>query len=110
MPRLPKRVKRHLRQELYYAAKYGLLNHLEKIGIQEPLSYIRRIDGLIAFMYSVEPKCAHNFDIIWQEILLKLKCPQSRNPSKLLKKYQLQKGFNDPSLLEQSAQEVKLPK
>lgn len=111
MPRLPKKVKRHLRQELYYANKYGLLNHLEKIGIQgdSVASYVNRIDGLIAFMYSVELKCAYHFDITWQEIRSKLNMSKSRDPSKILIKNQ-QKGFNYPSLIEQPAQEVQFTK
>ena len=111
MPRLPKQVKRHLRQELYYANEYGLLSHLEKIGIQgESVAYyINRTDGLIAFMYSVELKCAYNFDTTWQEIRSKLNIPKSRDPSKILSKYQ-QKGFNYSSSIEQPAQEVQFTK
>jgi RNA-directed DNA polymerase len=107
IPRLPKQVKRHLRQELYYADKYGLLNHLQKTRIQgDSASYINRIDGLIAFMYSVEPKCACNFDIMWQEIRSKENLPKSRDPSKIFNKCQLQKSLNYPSSIEQPAQEI----
>jgi hypothetical protein len=48
MPRLPKQVKTELRQLLYYAYKYGLEEHLEKIGIQDTDKHILWIDGLIA--------------------------------------------------------------
>jgi hypothetical protein len=71
-PRIPKDVKRKLRQILHYASKYGLESHLYKIQCHDEYSVpfeIRRIDGLIAFMYSVEPECALQFDIQWQEII-----------------------------------------
>lgn len=71
-PRIPKDVKRKLRQILHYASKYGLESHLYKIQCHDEYSVpfeIRRIDGLIAFIYSVEPERALQFDIQWQEIL-----------------------------------------
>jgi len=71
-PRIPKYVKRRLRQILHYASKYGLESHLDKIQCIDEDSErfeIRRIDGMIAFMYSVEPERALQFDIQWQEIL-----------------------------------------
>jgi retron-type reverse transcriptase len=71
-PRIPKEVKRQLRQSLHYASKYGLAGHLYKIQCCDEYSVafeIRRLDGLIAFMYSVEPERALQFDIQWQEIL-----------------------------------------
>jgi RNA-directed DNA polymerase len=94
MPRLPKKVKRDLRQSLYYAEKYGLASHLEKLGMQDNMQeYINRIDGLIAFMYSVELECAYKFDTIWQEIRLKTNIPRSRHPSKILDKYRLRENL-----------------
>ncbi len=109
MPRLPKQVKMQLRQLLYYAYKYGLEDHLEKIGIQDPDSiglYILRIDGLIAFMYSVEPKCAYQFDTTWQAIRIKENLKQSRDPSKLFRKWQGQQSSSYPSFVAQGVQEV----
>jgi retron-type reverse transcriptase len=71
-PRIPKNVKRRLRQSLHYASKYGLASHLYNIQCRDEYSVtfeIRRIDGLIAFMYSVEPERALQFDLQWQEII-----------------------------------------
>ncbi len=71
-PRIPKDVKRRLRQILHYASKYGLESHLHKMDKIDCDSYVHeilRIDGLIAFMYSVEPERALQFDIQWQEII-----------------------------------------
>lgn len=71
-PRISKDVKRRLRQILHYASKYGLESHLSKMQFCDGYSEvfeIRRLDGLIAFIYSVEPERALQFDIQWQEIL-----------------------------------------
>lgn len=68
-PRIPKNVKRRLRQILHYASKYGLESHLHKMDGDSYGYEILRIDGLIAFMYSVEPERAKEFDLQWQEIL-----------------------------------------
>lgn len=69
IPRIPKNLKRQLRQVVYYASKYGLKSHLDKIKCQDIDSEIRRLDGIIAFMYSVEPEHAFQLDVEWQKIL-----------------------------------------
>ncbi len=106
IPRLPKQMKRHLRQELYYAYKHGLPEHLEKSGIQDSRgTYINKIDGLIAFMYSVEPNRAYQFDTIWQRIRAREGLLQSRDPAKIFKKWG-QQSLSYPSLKEQGIQQV----
>jgi hypothetical protein len=102
MPRLPKKMKRKLRQELYYIQKYGLSDHFDKVNIQEEeaCTKILDIDGLIAFMYSVEPKYAYQFDIVWQAIRTKEGEDASRNPSKIFKKIQSQEKLMNPEFLE----------
>ena len=108
MPRLPKQMKRRLRQELYYAHKHGLRDHLEKSSIQDSGgadTYVNEIDGLIAFMYSVEPNRAYQFDTMWQIIRLKGGLSKSRDPAKIFRKWG-QQSLSYPSLLEQSIQQV----
>jgi RNA-directed DNA polymerase len=71
-PRIPKFIKKQLRQILYYASKYGWDNHQYKVNSHNHKNMyydIKRIDGLIAFMYSVEPDRAFEFDLQWQKIL-----------------------------------------
>lgn len=68
-PRISKNLKRRLRQIVYYASKYGLKSHLDKFECPDRDSEIRRVDGLIAFIYSVEPEYAFQLDIEWQKIL-----------------------------------------
>lgn len=87
-PRIPKAIKSQLRQIIYYASKYGLDSHLAKLNCD--IYEIRRIDGLIAFMYSVEPKRAWEFDKEWQKIIAA--SPFSivvlpRNPDIILKRH-----------------------
>lgn len=96
-------MKRHLRQELYYAHKYGLRDHLEKSGTKNSggSSYANQIDGLIAFMYSVEPNRAYQFDTIWQIIRLKEGLSKSRDPSKIFKKWG-QQSLSSPNIAEQN--------
>ncbi|HEY9802110.1 MAG TPA: reverse transcriptase family protein [Leptolyngbyaceae cyanobacterium] len=71
-PRIPKFIKKQLRQILYYADKYGWDNHYYKVNScnhKNTYYCMERIDGLIAFMYSVEPDRALQLDIQWQKIL-----------------------------------------
>ncbi|MEH2303386.1 MAG: reverse transcriptase family protein [Nostoc sp.] len=71
-PRIPKFIKKQLRQILYYASKYGWDNHESKVNScnHKNMHYeIKRINGLIAFMYSVEPERALQFDLQWQKII-----------------------------------------
>ena len=72
-PRLPKHIKKNIRLTLYFANKYGLKNHLEKVGIEEDFFQleINRIDGLIGFMFCVEPKLAKKLKELWTDILYK---------------------------------------
>lgn len=69
-PRVPKRTKRWLRAAVHAAGRYGideLVKHIE-VGWQQNAE-IARIDGTIAYIYSVEPKVAAALDRIWQPAL-----------------------------------------
>jgi RNA-directed DNA polymerase len=69
-PRVPKRTKRWLRAAVHAAGRYGideLVKHIEIDWHQN--AEIARIDGTIAYMYSVEPKVAAALDRIWQPAL-----------------------------------------
>ena len=73
-PRVPKRFKKNLRLELYYAKKYGLMNHLKKSGvdIEQPgivLYEIYRIKGWIDYIKSVEPDLAIRYYEAWNVII-----------------------------------------
>ncbi len=54
-PHVHKVRKRRLRLELYYAAKFGLVDHLERTGSDvDPPYALQRLRGWIDFIYSVE--------------------------------------------------------
>ena len=95
-PRISKQVKRKLRQVIYYMQKYGLSNHFEKVIIEDEdvQSEFFDVDGLIAFMYSVEPEYAYKFDLDWQKICIKEGIKPSRSPSKLFEKFLKKKDSN----------------
>lgn len=67
-PRIAKIIKRKLRQVIYYASKYGWDDHLDKTSHKDLFADMRWIDGMIAFMYSIEPEYALKLDMEWQEI------------------------------------------
>lgn len=71
-PHVPKQKKHRLRQELYYANKFGLENHFRKIGIKNPeivQREINRLDGLVKYIAYHEPKLATDLKALWLEIL-----------------------------------------
>lgn len=65
IPRIPRKFKRSIRLEIYYMKKYGKFGHLfyHIVKNSEPKIFFNKIkefgiDGLIAFINSVEPKFA----------------------------------------------------
>jgi RNA-directed DNA polymerase len=69
-PHVPRDFKRRLRQELYYANKFGIENHLAKIAQEVPIQrWINRIDGSIRFVGSVEPLIGRQLQATWSSIL-----------------------------------------
>jgi RNA-directed DNA polymerase len=69
IPRISRTIKRRLRLELYYAERFGLENHLDKIGYHEPLHWqLNRIGGWISFIFSVEPIKASILNAQWEKI------------------------------------------
>lgn len=68
-PRLPRRVKRQLRLELYYLHKFGIEDHLAHTGSDElPHWLVSRIDGWIRFVHSVEPVHAESLARQWKDV------------------------------------------
>lgn len=52
---IPKKQKRKIRQIIYYIRQYGVLNHLNKKNINDPI-YLERILGYLYFWIFIEPK------------------------------------------------------
>lgn len=71
-PHAPKKMKKTLRQELFYADKFGLDEHLNHVGVQDGYlrqSYINHLDGRVKYIAFHEPKLANKIVQQWQKIL-----------------------------------------
>jgi RNA-directed DNA polymerase len=69
VPRVPRPMKHRLRLELYYATKFGLQEHLDRIGSDEdPLHAIARLHGWMSFIYSVEGKAQAKLYSQWLKV------------------------------------------
>lgn len=68
-PRAPKKWKRRLLQEIFYAEKYGLKSHITKAGYNSFQSAINKISGRIKFLNSVEPTLAARLLEKWNNLL-----------------------------------------
>jgi hypothetical protein len=80
VPRIPRRFKRRLRQELYYSHKYGLQSHLGRTGASTYRSGINRIDGSLRYINAIEPALASQLYSQWLEILKRDKMAPSFGP------------------------------
>lgn len=69
----PRNKKRRLRQELYYARKFGLDGHLGHKGINDLTlvqAEVNRLDGLVKFVAHHEPRIAPRLKEHWRRALL----------------------------------------
>lgn len=64
-PRVPKSMKRRLRQELYYCRKYGVAEHADDESEQ---AAVNRIEGRIAYVQGIEPDLGAKLAGEWGEI------------------------------------------
>lgn len=71
-PHVPRARKRTLRQELYYAGKFGLDSHFAYLGInssQRMQEEVNRLDGLIKFVAHHEPGLSARLKTDWAAAL-----------------------------------------
>lgn len=71
-PHVPRVRKRRLRQELYYAGKFGLADHFRHLGVNDPRviqQEVNRIDGTVRFLAHHEPTIATQIKIRWRAAL-----------------------------------------
>lgn len=71
-PHIPKKKKRRLRQELYYAGKHGLDDHFCHLGINDHRLIqreINRLDGLVKFTAHHEPTLSSRLKSEWGTLL-----------------------------------------
>jgi RNA-directed DNA polymerase len=82
-PHAPKDKKRRLRQELYYANKFGLGDHFVRRGINDAdvvQQQINRLDGLVKYISFHEPNLAPSLKPLWTEILREAGARASYSP------------------------------
>lgn len=82
-PHVPKVKKRRLRQELYYARKFGLADHLLRLGVNDDAvvqEQINRLDGTVKFVAHHEPRLAPRLRSAWTEILQEAEAKPSYKP------------------------------
>lgn len=70
-PRVPRRLKKRLRQELHYCKLYGVESHIEKLGEQTIEEGINRIDGMVRYISYIEKESMPNLRKEWAELLKK---------------------------------------
>lgn len=71
-PHVPRAKKRALRQELYYARRFGLVDHLTRRGVNDDevlQEEINRLDGTVKFVAFHEPRLSGHLKPLWTEIL-----------------------------------------
>jgi hypothetical protein len=71
-PHVPRARKRALRQELYYAGKFGIDGHFAHLGIggsQRVQEEVNRLDGLVKFVAHHEPPLAGRLKSDWAAAL-----------------------------------------
>lgn len=68
-PRVPKAMKRRLRQDLYHARERGLVAHLGARGYGSVRAGINQIAGLISYVRGIEPRIGSTFLGQWRKLL-----------------------------------------
>ncbi len=71
-PHVPRKLKRRLRQELYYAGKFGLGDHFRHLGINDGSviqQEVNRLDGTVRFVAHHEPALAARLKTDWRGAL-----------------------------------------
>lgn len=68
-PHVPKKYKRRLRQELYYAERFGLRDHIARAGYLSIPSGVNKIDGSLRYLSGVEREFGATFLAKWRAIL-----------------------------------------
>ena len=72
-PRAPRKMKKHLRKELYYCKKYGIEEHIDRITTVKDYNYmqrgINRIDGMVRYIGHIEKDAFPHLRQEWQALL-----------------------------------------
>jgi RNA-directed DNA polymerase len=82
-PRVPKEFKRRLRQELYYAKRYGVAQHIGSRQYSSLSSGVNKIQGRIQYLRGIERRLGDELNTKWSKLLadadLEVSYPTFRN-------------------------------
>lgn len=67
-PHAPRRMKRRLRQELYFSEKFGIEEHLTRIE-EDPQSGLNRLDGTVHYVSNIESRVSNLLRSRWKDLL-----------------------------------------
>jgi len=68
-PHIPRRLKKRLRQELYYIEKYGADDHAIHRGYRDVSMMVNKVDGQISYLQSIEPTLGSSIRQRWIDLL-----------------------------------------
>ena len=63
-PHVPRRMKRRLREELYFCRKYGIVGHLSRIGEPTIQSGVNRLNGYVHYVAHIEAAISQRLNLI----------------------------------------------
>ena len=67
-PHVPKKMKRTLRQELYYSGKHSIQDHLVRRGGKRIGEGVNRLDGMVRYVSYIERSTAYDFRAKWERL------------------------------------------
>ena len=72
-PRAPRKMKRRLRQEIYYCNKFGIINHIQRIDHIREGNYIQRnvnrVDGMVRYVSHIERISLGEIQNKWKSVI-----------------------------------------
>lgn len=80
VPRLPRRMKRRMRQEMHFVSKYGLAEHFTRSGDISVQSCVNRLDGMLRYFNGVEPALAARLTTQWEQLMARERVQPAYSP------------------------------
>ncbi len=79
-PHIPGKIKAKLRQQIYYAKKFGLIDHFQRRGINSMQQEVNRLDGLVKYVSYHELRMRNGLRSDWRNILIESNMRASFTP------------------------------
>jgi RNA-directed DNA polymerase len=67
-PHAPRRMKRRLRQELYYCKKFGTKDHLDRTNDTSLQAGVNRLNGMVHYVSHIETRIFHQLKGEWKKL------------------------------------------